>query len=285
MVGKGTIRRRRGWRLVMAAVAGVWTCAGCESPAPDGPSTGRPAAVQPSDTAKAETHVVKLAKTDHIALLEHCLKRNEGRFRSYTCTLIKQERLRGKLSKEQWVRVKFRQEPFSVAMAWRKNPPAGDRILYVQGRYGGKMLVRPTGRLARFLAGKTVKRDPHGKEAKKNSLRTVDQFGFKNSLQALLKFYRLGKTEGVLKEEFGKYAEVYGRSAVVLIRYLPDSPKYPSYKTLIYLDVKHLVPVCVEGYDSAGRLICRYVYRDVKPDAGLTAKDFLPEANGLVPPK
>ncbi len=56
--------------------------------------------------------------------------------------VIKQERLNGALGKEQWVDVKFMEGPFSVAMKWVKNPPVADRLLFVEDKYNGKMLVR-----------------------------------------------------------------------------------------------------------------------------------------------
>ena len=229
-------------------------------------------------------HLEKLARTDHIALMRFCLEHYEGRYRDYTCTLIKQERIRGKVGKEQWISVKFLDKPFSVAMAWTKNAPIGDRILYVEGKYGGNMLVRPKNSLARRLLG-TVKRSPTGKEARKNSLRTVDRFGFQRSLRNLLAVYVEAKKAGDLKESFGGYAKVLDRNTIVAERHLTDSPKYPSCKTRVFIDVEHLMPICVEGYDSDNNLICRYVYKDVKFNVGLKADDFLPKANGMDPPK
>ena len=242
-------------------------------------SDGKAIRVAP-DTLK---QLEQLAKTDHVALLNRCLKHYDGRFRDYTCTLVKQERLRGKLRKEQWVNVKFLDDPFSVAMAWTKNAGLGDRVLYVEGKWGGNMLVRPTSRLLR-LAG-TAKRKPDGKDARKYSLRTVDRFGFERSLHSLLEFYVKGKKNGVLKEAFGGYANVAGRHAIVLIRYLPDTKDYPSYRTNVFIDTEHLVPICVEGKNEAGDLICRYVYKDVKFNVGLSEAGFTPKANGMAPPR
>ena len=229
-------------------------------------------------------HLAQLAKTDHIALLNYCLKHYDAHYYDYTCTLIKQERLRGRLGKVQWIDVKFRDKPFSVAMAWTKNATRGDRVLYLEGRYGGNMLVRPANPLLRALAG-TVQRKPDGKDARENSLRTVNKFGFKRGMQSLLEFYLKGKNNGVLQEAFGECATVAGRKALVLIRYLPDTSEYPSCKTVTFIDLEYLVPICVEGFNQAGDLICRYVYKDVKFNVDLTDAAFTPEANGMDPPK
>ena len=239
--------------------------------------------VSPASPAVAE-HVDKLAKAgEHVQVLEYCLEHYKGQYQDYTCTLIKQERLRGKLGKAQTVNVRFRDKPFSVAMKWVKNPPIGDRVLYIEGQYGGKMLVRPRGLIGKLVG--TVLRKPDGKDARKNSLRTVDKFGFERSLQSLVVFYRAGKAAGELRKEYGETANVFGRKALVLVRYLTDDPKYPSYKTKAYIDLEYLVPICVEGFDSKDNLICRYVFKDIKFNVGLTDKDFTPEANDMKPPK
>ena len=229
-------------------------------------------------------HVIKLAKAgEHVEALNYCLNHYKGRYQDYTCTLIKQERLRGELGKVQTVAVKFRDKPFSVAMKWVKNPPLGDRVLYIEGEYGGNMLVRPRGLIGKLVG--TVMREPDGKDARKNSLRTVDKFGFERSLQSLLKYYEAGKVAGELGKAYGGEGEVAGRRAAVLVRYLTDDPKYPSYKTLAYIDLEYLVPICVEGFDSKDNLICRYVFTDIKFNVGLTDEDFTPQANDMKPPK
>lgn len=229
-------------------------------------------------------HVINLAKAgEHIEALNYCLNHYQGRYQDYTCTLIKQERLRGKVGKVQTVAVKFRNKPFSVAMKWVKNAPIGDRVLYIEGKYGGKMLVRPRGLIGKLVG--TVMRKPDGKDARKNSLRTVDKFGFERSLQSLLTYYEAGRAAGELGMAYGKEAEVAGRRAVVLVRYLTDDPKYPSYKTLAYIDLEYLVPICVEGFDSKDNLICRYVFKDMKFNVRLTDQDFTPQANDMKPPK
>ena len=224
----------------------------------------------------------RLAKTDHTALLEFCLASTN--YSDYSGVLIKQERLRGRLGKEQWVDFKFREIPFSVSMHWTKNAGLGDRVLFAEGQWDGKMVVRPTSGLFRSLLG-SVKKDPRGDEARGNSLRTVDQFGFRHSAESLLEFYREGKARGVMREEFGGYAKVADRDCLVLIRYLPDGPEWPSYKTLTFLDIHWRVPICVEGYDAADELVCKYVYKDVKFNVGLTDLDFTPKANGMADPK
>jgi hypothetical protein len=232
---------------------------------------------------EVSAEVIRLAKTNHIALLEYCLAACQERYRDYTCTLIKQERIGGRVSKEQEIAVKFLSDPFSVAMRWTpETATIGDRVLYVEGKHNGMMLVRPTGVLYKLVG--TVMRRPDGPQAMQSTLRPVNQFGFRKSLESLLRVYRQARSAGDLTERFGGFAEVAGRKAVALVRLLPPKDDYPAAKTVIFIDLEYLVPVAVEGYDWDGQLSSRYVFKDIRFNVGLASEDFLPAANDMKAP-
>ena len=227
--------------------------------------------------------IEQLAKTDHIALLEFCLERYDASYQDYTVTFLKQERIGGRAGEQQTVAVKFMESPFSVGMKWVKNPPRGDRVLYVEGKYGNQMLVRPSGLIARSLVP-TALRKPDGDDALKSTLRPVNLFGFKRGMHSLLRVYREARQAGDLQQQFGGYADVAGRQTLVLVRYLPNKPQYPAYLTKVYVDLDYLVPIMVEGFGWNGEeFLCRYVYTDLKFNLGLMEEDFRPEAFDLRP--
>ena len=234
--------------------------------------------VNPEDVARK---VLQLAQTDQVALLEYYQKNYEHSYRDYTCTFLKKERLSGALQAEQEVQVKFSESPFRVAMHWVRNAPIGDRVLYVEGKYNGHMVVRPASGLLRMLAGGAVFRKPDGADVMKNTLRPVNLFGFHRGMRELLGVYRQAKAAGDLKQTCGGIAMVDGRRAVVLERYLPPKDDYPAWKTVVYIDLEYLVPICIEGFDWDERLSSRYAYRNVRFNTGLTPDDFLPEANEI----
>lgn len=236
-----------------------------------------------SNAPEVYSEVIRLAKSDHIALLEYCLDGYDNRYRDYTCTLIKQERIGGRVSNEQEIAVKFLASPYSVAMQWTPETAGiGDRVLYVEGKYNDMMLVRPTGVWNKLVG--TVLRKPDGPQAMQSTLRPVNKFGFKRSLESLLSVYRQARAAGDLKEGFGGFAEVAGRKAVVLVRHLPPKGNYPAAKTLTFIDLEYLIPVAVEGEDWDGKLSSRYVFKDIRFNVGLTSEDFLPAANGMQDP-
>jgi len=236
-----------------------------------------------ADKTPQKPDLEKLAREDHVALLELCLDRYHRSVQDYRCTFIKQERIRGVLGPEQWIDVKFLDNPFSVAMHWTRNIPIGETALYVEGEYDGNMLVKPKGFLAKVVG--TVERKPTHPEVMKNTLRPITEFGFERALVNLRDVYVAARKAEECTETFGGYADVAGRKAIVLIRYLPEGKGYPAYKTVTFIDVERLLPLGLEGYDANGQLDCRYYYKDVELNPGLTATDFLPEANGMAPPQ
>ncbi|MFB3892083.1 MAG: DUF1571 domain-containing protein [Phycisphaerae bacterium] len=228
----------------------------------------------------------RLAASDHIAFLDHCLKNCRETYRDYTCEFTKQEVINGQTKPQQKMQVKFMGRPFSVCMTWVQNPPTGDKVLYVEGLYGNKMLVRPA---AKFLQAilPTVTRSPDDAEAMQATLRPVNMFGFERGLESLLDVYRLAQKQGDLKQSSGGYAKVGDRTCFVLVRNLPDKPDYQSVgeKTVVFVDTQYLVPIRLEAYDWAGKPLCAYEYSDIKFNVGLKSEDFIPENNGLKTPK
>jgi hypothetical protein len=265
---------------VLAAVLAL-AAGGCGPARPEAPPVAAADANADHDDLRA------LARSDHVALLERCLSHYDRSYADYTCIFVKQERIEGRLRPPQTIAVSFRDEPFSVGMRWLRNPPAADRLLYVAGRYDGQMLVRPTSPLAKLIAP-SVLRPPDGPQAMRSTLRPVTRFGFRRALEGLLAVYGRGRDRGGLEEAFGGYADVAGRRAVVLVRRLPQPAADDlgaSPLTKIYVDVRRLVPILVEGYAAGGQFQCRYLYKDVRFNVGLGREDFSPERFDLDEPR
>lgn len=231
---------------------------------------------------------LELAKTDHVALLKMGLaKLDTLGAESYTCTFVKQERIRGELLAPQTIDVKFREQPFSVAMTWTENAPTGDKILYVEGRYRddqgrSQMVVRPASGFLQAVTGGSVKRLPDGKDAMKSTLRPCTEFGFRNSIQSLIDIYELARKRGESEESFGGFAEVGGRQCFQLVRILPNTdPMYPARKTVILIDKEWLIPLQVMGDNWQKEALCDYRFMNVNFAASLTDADFTPQANDI----
>ena len=293
MLSRMFIGRQTNWRARLLVglflIALFCQCTQIVSADREGPSRAVVISGQQIGQTSSEgvQHLLDLANQDHVALLEHCQKHIQANYRDFTCTLIKQERLGSRLSKEQTVEAKFMQKPYSVAMHWVKNAPIADRSIYVEGKWNNQMMVRPAGMLA--VVGPQM-RSPDDKDVMKNTLRPITKFGFQCSLESLIEVYQQARANGDLVCEIGlvgpdgqrsEFAEVAGRKTIVLIRTLPAREDYPAKRTEIYIDVDYLVPILVKGYNWDSELSSSYLFTDLKFNVGLTADDFLPEANGM----
>ncbi|MCK4602842.1 MAG: DUF1571 domain-containing protein, partial [Phycisphaerae bacterium] len=150
---------------VLLLAACVWLGRGCAEAEAQNILPPSSVAVAPDDPTD-ESDLAELARTDQTALLEMCLAAyDELPVADYTCTLTRQEVLRGRTQPRQQGLVKFRDRPFSVAIRWTVNAPGGDRVVYVEGLHVNdagvsRMVVQPTGGVAKFFTGGSVLREP-----------------------------------------------------------------------------------------------------------------------------
>jgi hypothetical protein len=235
--------------------------------------------------------LMALAREDHVALLEMCQQNFlDQNISDYTCVLLRQERLAGLLHQAQEVDVKFREEPFSVAMAWTVNPGDGDRCIYVDGWWldengTTQLLVRPTGFLVQLATSGSVFRLPDEDDVMRGTRKPITLFGFKNMFTGLLTGYAQARANGDSDEQVLGWAEITGRQCIVLQRTIQspwDDSVVPI--TKIFIDRDTLLPVRVEGYALDDELLFTYEYDQIVMDVGLTDADFTPQANEITPP-
>ncbi len=276
--------------LVMAG--SVWLARGCtEGSDTEPPRLGGSMLPIAADDKSDTTPLVTLARQDQTALLEKCLAEYDARpTRDFTCTFTRVEVIRGRRQPRQQAKVKFRQEPFSVAMHWVVNPPGGDRVVYVEGLYpdddgASQMVVQPAGGVAKFFTGGSVLRLPTAKDVMAKTLRPITQFGFRDNLQRILEVCRQSEQAGGATEVFEGTADVEGRPCLVVVRTIdePWADDIPN-RTRLFIDRDLLVPIRLEGYRADGELMWEYQFDDIDMNVGLTDADFTPEANGIAAP-
>ena len=239
--------------------------------------------------------IKKLAKTDHLALLKICKKELEKQnYNNYTCVFIKQERIKGKLSKEQHIDVKFMEDPYSIAMTWTKNATVGDALVYVDSKFKNskgrsQMVVRPENKFLQKITGGSVLRIPDGRDALNKTLRPCTMFGFRNGINSLIEVYQAAIDNDECTEKFDGFTKVDGRDCIVLVRFLPKKSyivdgvkkEYPAKKTIVCIDIETLMPLRVIGYNWEDKLSCNYEYRNINFNANLQNKDFTPQSNEI----
>ena len=232
------------------------------------------------DPLRSSADIMAAAGKDPIQLLESALEAYERWVRDYTCTFRKQERIGETLRAEQVMTVSMREKPFSVMMAM-KTPGKADRVIFVEGQNDGKLVARPSGKIARLFA-RSVKLPIDGPRAAAFSRRRIDQFGFRKALELALQYHRLARERGHATEVvFEGESTVNERPAVKIVRKLPDDATYPDQALEIYLDKELLLPLLLICRDGAGRLLGRYAYSDLRLNVGLTDRDFHPATHGM----
>lgn len=265
------------WGGVIVAAA----LAGCvqKPPAMKGaPVT--PEQIQPTD------ELARRVSTDPLGVLQEGLDRYDRDVTSYTCTLYKQERIdpKGPLGLQQKLLCKFMEKPFSVYLEAVANPVGAKKTLYVQGQWGNRMLVEPAG-LGSLLGFMLV--EPRSPQARMNTLRFVDQFGFKRNAQDLIRDFKAAQKDGLLKGKLLGNSTVEGRDAIVYDAQIAGSgaDRFEFPHARVWLDRQWLLPIAVELWDAQGVQRGIYRYADVNFEAHLTARDFTPQANGMRVPQ
>ncbi len=229
------------------------------------------------------------AARDPMGFFQMAMDRYDRGVRDYTCTFAKKERVGGKLTANQVMDAWFREKPFSVRLEWKENADKVSRVLYVANRWiekGQQMaVVEPAGSIAQLFVS-YVMRPINGEEARRNSRRTIDQFGMRNSLALTLKYAKRAHEKNILDFSYKGNSEVDGRTTLVFERRLPytneDGP-WPDRVLVVHLDREMLLPVLCVAYadDEKKVLLGRYQTTNIKLNANLADSVFTKEGMGF----
>lgn len=237
----------------------------------------------PRPAARLE-RLEKLAKSDPWALARLSRQHYQRNVREYTCTFLKQERIGGKLRDVEEIEVRFRDDPKTVYMIWKHNASQARRVLFrdtpefVSDKGGKVARVEPAGALIRLIIS-DILMPIHGDRARQSSRRSIDDFGFRATLDLLDRYNQLGLDRGVLDLRYDGEGEVDGRPTYKITRYLPyEGPDgiWPDAKMVMHLDQEWLLPTAVYSYaDREGKvLLGSYVHTQVKVNPRLDDKAF-----------
>ncbi len=231
----------------------------------------------------------KMANLLQIQLLEMGLERLE-KCSEYRAVFLKQERISGSLTDMQEIQLKVKHAPLSVYMQWA-NCMTGREVLYVDGQNENKMLVHLEGVQGRLTG--TLRLDPEGMLAMRESRHPVTDVGLKNLIETVLTFRR---KEAETNFGFNCYCLdnqiAHNRKCILFITEYTSEESSPDYrKSMVYIDRETYMPVTVNNYgwpdgsDSSvaaaeldeQTLLESYSYVNPTFDAPLIASDFDPE--------
>jgi hypothetical protein len=242
----------------------------------DTPVTHEPPPVSPTiDTSEdlpSQDRLEAQAKTDPCGFLRDCLLRYRKEVQGYQATLEKQERLNGKLGPIETLYVAFREQPFSVLLAW-KSPPAGmaDKVLYVEGENGGKALAR--GKLLHFVHH----RDPYGSDAKDTSRVFLPEFGIAKGTERTFDAWDKAREHGTLKVEYLGIRQVQeaGNVPCYILRRTCNPPEEDGVVTVeVSIDTTNWLQVGNVLKAAGDELIASYYFRDIVLNPAFAPNQF-----------
>jgi len=205
----------------------------------------------------------------------------------------KRERAGGTLGDPEEVDVAFRDDPFSVFMAWRGPVKLGKpvRTLYVRGENQGMIRVK-----TRFLV---LNFHPDGPESRAAARYSIEDFGFYNTTLRTLRAWKAARDEGRLRAEYLGRRPVAecGDRVCHVIRRTCDPPEVDTFSladrgvvdpatrpddaftsvTLMF-DAETWFQVGSEQRDAADRVVGEYYFRDVKLNPSFRPDQFTPAA-------
>ena len=218
-----------------------------------------------------------------LELAQKGLSELRGKIKDYSCTVVKRERIDGKLGEHEYMFAKVRHEPFSVYLYFlAPDTVKGQEVIWVEGQNDGNMLAH-AGSGVRAMVG-TVSLKPNGALAMQGNRYAVTEIGVENLARRLVEVAEHDKQFGECEVNFYKDAKVNGRvcTCVQVVHPVPRR-NFRFHLARVFIDDEYLIPIRYEAYDwpheQGGQpvLMEEYTYMNVKPNNGFTDADFDPK--------
>ena len=205
--------------------------------------------------------------------------------KDYTCTMVKRERIEGKLGEPEYIAAKIRHQPFSVYMCFLKpESKKGQEAIYVAGQNGGNLIGHGVG-IAKIIGKVSIA--PTSAMAMKDNRYPITEAGFKNLTKRLIEVGENDAKFGECEVNFYKNAKINdGNSSRVTtcIQVTHPVPRqnFIFHMARIFIDDELNFPIRYEAYDwpakTGGKpeLLEEYTYLNLKLNVGLTDADFDP---------
>ncbi len=276
----------KAWSYGLAGILGVIVVCGAtppperpqSSPGTSAPSSPAPTAIQQTAAAiPADAHPM-----DQPLRLIQAAQQTFAGVRTYSCTMIKQERIQGQLQAPNVVSVTVRNQPFAIYMKWHEpRDLAGQEACYAAGRNNGMMRVKSTGFLG---AVGFVSLDTNDARTRKTSNHSITEAGIGNLINRFAQRWQQEKQQArpTCQVRIGEYEYNKRRcTRVETITPVRGQGTSPYYRSVVYFDKEHHLPIRVEAYDwprqvgnPAGELVEVYNYVNLQFNGNVPDQTF-----------
>lgn len=278
--------RRMMHALARLAMAASFVAAG-QPPTPQSPQYPPrsnpphvpPASARPNPPAPAPMQPAPANQWDQaMRLLDEASRTFQG-VRDYSCTFIKRETVQGRLQPDNVIAMRVRNQPFSVYMRWlAPKQSVGQEVCYVAGRNNNQMRVHSPGILG---AVGFVSIDPRDPRAMQASRHPITEAGLGNLLARLRQGWEWERQVNRTQVRVAEYEFNRRRCTRVELIHPERINGFYSYRTVVYFDNEHHLPVRFEAYSwpvaggtPGGDLDEVYSYLDLRFNLGLGEEQF-----------
>jgi hypothetical protein len=204
-----------------------------------------------------------------------------ARIRDYTGTLVREERIGGQVQPEQFIEIRVRQQPYSVALKWTAPKHLmGQEAIFVKGKNHDEIRAKGSGILG--IAGyvSLATNDPR---IMRHSRHSITDTGIGNMLKIISRNYELERQlpAGQVKTSFAQYAFQQRPCTRMEVVHSVFNAQLYCYRCVVYFDNENKLPVRVEVYDwparngnPNGEMLECYSYINLKFNVGLTDAAF-----------
>ncbi|MEI8072309.1 MAG: DUF1571 domain-containing protein [Planctomycetota bacterium] len=200
----------------------------------------------------------------------------------YSCTVVKRERIDGKLGEHEYMFTKIRQQPFSVYLYFLgPDSVKGQEVIYVNGGNEGNMLAH-AGSGVRAMVG-MVSLKPQSMLAMQGNRYPITELGVENLTRRLLEVAVHDSQFGECDVNFYPNAKVNGRVCTCIqVTHPVPRRNFRFHLARVFIDDELSVPIRYESYDwpkePGGQplLMEEYTYMNMKTNNGFTDADFDP---------
>ena len=203
--------------------------------------------------------------------------------RDYSCTVVKRERIDGKLGEHEYMFAKIRQRPFSVYLLFLgPDSMKGQEVIYVDGQNDGNMLAH-AGSGVRAMVG-MVSLKPQSMLAMAGNRYPITELGVENLTKRLVEVAEHDRQFGECDVNFYPNAKVNGRICTCIqVTHPVPRRNFRFHLARVFIDDELTIPIRYEAYDwpqeQGGQpvLMEEYTYMNVKLNNGFTDVDFDPK--------
>ena len=204
------------------------------------------------------------------------------KIQDYSSTVVKRERIDGKLGEHEYMFAKIRQQPFSVYLYFLgPESVKAQEVLYVDGRNDGNMLAH-AGAGVRAMVG-MVSLKPQSMLAMAGNRYPITELGVENLTRRLVEVAEHDKQFGECDVNFFPNAKVNGRICTCIqVTHPVPRRNFRFHLARVFIDDELTIPIRYEAYDwpqdVGGQpvLLEEYTYMNVKINNGFTDLDFDP---------